>query len=225
MTDQQENFEAPPDYGFRFEPPCSPDQPSHRRLTVVIHAVPTERHYDPESMQLNAVAAAGGIERLKIHHPWTFADSYRARGGPVILTDRKNEKVEAITFGGNLQIQSEEGFTTCVLQSPVPILAQLVEGSISTLLAKEVRILLAERRAAWDMRHRTPAGFQERLAAATANELYIACLAALDGKVQKESQVDYAPWAQLGEFLRAEIQAMTAAREWPFYVRPLDEIL
>ena len=214
-----------PDYGFSFDPPSSLHETNHRRLTVVIHAIPTRRHFDPEIFQVDVVGKDGDLERLKVFHPWPYLGHYRVCGGPVVLTDRKKKEVDAVSFGGELKIDTEEDCTTCVLQSPVPILARLVGGSVSSLLAEEVGILFAERRAVWDMKHGPPDGFQQRLATASPTALYVACLAALDQKFRQALPDNYAPFTHIGDFLRAEIEAMQASGAGPLSVPSLDEIL
>lgn len=57
--------------------------------------------------------------------------------------------VEAFTFGGQFQVEMRPDLTLCTIRSPVPILEIIQEETISSMLAQEVEILLASRRAAW----------------------------------------------------------------------------
>ena len=168
--------------GYFFHPRRDPSDPGHPQLDIVLRDVPTGLHYDPERMQIGVTGVHGEIESITVHHPWRwYIRHYPVCAGRIICWDRKAKAVEAFTFGGELQIEPDEMYTTCTVSSPVPIL-RLTEGSlIPTMLALEVEILLAERRAAWvhDL-----GAFEERLATTEPNLLYLVCLEALKGNFE-----------------------------------------
>lgn len=60
-----------------------------------------------------------------------------------------NKNVEAFTFGGQYQVEMRPDLTLCSIRSQAPILEIKQEETVSAMLAQEVEILLASRRAAW----------------------------------------------------------------------------
>jgi hypothetical protein len=168
--------------GYEFYPFPSAKRVGYARLEVNLLRAPTFEHYDPEEMVAPVMFAKDkvvGIERLRIQHPWHGLERYRAAPGRVVLTDRRGKEVEAFTFGGELEIESSSAHTRCLLTSPVPILNLVNMQDTDGLLAQEVEILLAERRALWLEK---PDTFEERLLALEPQELYAACLASLRQK-------------------------------------------
>jgi hypothetical protein len=141
----------------------------------------------------------------------------------VIWRDRKEKTKAAFTFGGELQIEPDETHTTCVTTSSAPILRVVRRFSLSTMLAVEIEVLLAERRAAWvhDL-----GAFEKRLAAAEPPVLYRACLEALKEKFQKlvfEAPVE--PLRRFGRFLDTETQRLHKAWDRSLHVPALGELL
>jgi hypothetical protein len=45
------------------------------------------------------------------------------------LTDRKDKRVEAFTFGGALSVEPDAAQTVCHFRSPAPILARSSQGT------------------------------------------------------------------------------------------------
>ena len=122
-------------FGYSFEPDCSPDEPAHHRLRVVLRAHPTHAHYDPEHVSLPVITRLGEIEPLRVFHPWPADRDYTAAAGRVIVQDRLGKRVEAFTFGGPVLIDAEPEYVALQLDSPAPILALQFPGSVSDHLA------------------------------------------------------------------------------------------
>lgn len=210
--------------GYAFSPPCSPDYPMYHQLDVFVHAQPTERHFDPEVVLFKVTSRIWGTEWLKVRHPWQREEEQHVLPSCVVMRDRVDKVVEAFTFGGKLQIVSDEDRTRCTLNSPAPILPLNDGSSVATIFAEEVEILLAERRAVWDVAH-PKAPFEERLAKVDPFALYLTSLDILTEKfshhlcLQSESMLHFA------HFIRLEILALHEEHRWPLYVTPIEKLL
>ena len=191
--------------GYNFLPESDADWPDYHRLQVVIRAEPTEAHFDPESVSLLARSTQGGSEEVIIHHPWPREEHLVACPGRIVLRDRLGKAVQAFTFGGVLQVQPEAERTLCTLESPVPILALLRNDSAPAELASEVELLLATRRAAWDMQGRGGA-FDERLASVDPRVFYLGSLRAVDRRLARLPRGESPLGKQLAKYLAAELQ-------------------
>jgi len=213
------------DWGYRFYPRAYPHAPGHPRLDVIIPQTPTGRHFDPVTVHLLVRARShiksGGLETLRIHHPWPYESQFQACAGRIIIEDRYDKKVEAFTFGGNLNILIRDVETTCVLESPAPILELISTSSIATVLTEETEILFAERRATWlpDI-----AAYEKRLANASPHDLYTACLETLMQK-HEHAQHLIEETQQLIRFIHDEMDALRKQDLWPEEVATLTEIL
>jgi hypothetical protein len=167
----------PDNKGYILHPPRRPSDPGYSQLDVVFRSEPTGFHFDPEAMRLMVVYPHGGVDQLKVAHPWISERRYQVCPGQIDLSDRFGKKVEAFTFGGVLSIEPvDEKETFCSLQSLAPILLYRSLDAIPTLLAQESEILLAERRAVWG---HDPDTFDQRLAALDPQVFYVTCLEAI----------------------------------------------
>ncbi len=188
--------------GYRFEPFADPRLPGHPKLQVVIYAQPTLQHYDPESIEVPIVTSSHHLESRLIRHLAPRHETLRVCAGTIIIRDRVNKEVEVFSLGGELSIDSHFDHTVCTLISPAPIFDLLSEHSLSVLVAEEIEMLLAERRAAWAAR---PNLFDERLACAEPWLLFAACLKALSVRFAHHSVSIDDPDYHLIHFLRSEI--------------------
>ena len=169
-----------PDLGYIFYPYKTPEHPGHPRLDVIIPAAPTYRHFDPQKVEFHVASATGDIEHISIHHPWTMEKRYRVCACRIFLTDRKAKRVDAFSFGGDLQILSDEDHTVCALVSPAPIFPLFTTHDLPMWIVAEFEILLAQQEAHWDPQH--PHDFERHLAAVDPFLLYASCLQALQNK-------------------------------------------
>jgi hypothetical protein len=191
--------------GYVFLPETDSDWPDYHRLQVTLRAVPTDAHFDPENVSLLARSASGGSEEVTVHHPWPREERFVACPGRVVLRDRRGKTIQAFTFGGEMLVQPEASLTLCTLQSPVPILALVRGDSASAELASEVEVVLATRRAAWDMRERAGV-FDERLARVDPRDIYLASLQAVNKRLARLPHGESALGKQLAKFVAAELQ-------------------
>ena len=222
MTTHDQGYLKERDYGFYFYSREYSESPGHPRLDVLLRSVPTGKHFDPEKLSIAVASEHRGAELLKINHPWPGQEQYRACAGRVILQDRKDKKVEAFTFGGELRIESEKTLTACFLTSPAPIIERIGTSSIPELLAEETEIIFAERRADWEPDQST---FKDRLRAADPFTLYCICLESLREKFERYPSKEDEFIQQFVLFLNTEIKTLHELDQWPVSLPTIADVL
>ena len=212
----------PYDLGYTFYPPRNHHDPGHPRLDIFLRPSPTELHFDPEKVELLVVSPKEDFDNLVVSHPWTGIRDYRILPGRILIRDRLDKTAKAFTFGGQLEIHPEEKQTVCTIQSGAPILSLTIERSVAVVLAEEVEIILAERRAA---RATDLSGFEDRLKSIDPLSLYLASLNTLRLRYKKfPSSVDSLT-QKFGHFLLVESQAVQGLHPSPSQLKTLDELL
>ena len=186
--------------GYWFEPYNDPHLPGHPKMLVILCAQPTHQHYDPESIEVPSVKDSH-LTIHRIHHLAPQHETVRVCAGTIIIRDRVNKEVEVFSLGGEMTVNSQLDLTACTYTSPAPIFDLLSDYSLDTLLAEEIEILLAQRRAAWAGH---PAQFEARLARAEPRSLYIACLKVLHERYAQCSVPIDDPDYHLIHFLRSQ---------------------
>jgi hypothetical protein len=212
-----------PDLGYVFYPYESIEHPGHPRMDVIIHKKPTLRHFDPEEACFLVASHKGHkIDHVHICHPWTQAKKYQVCAGRIILSDRKGKHVEAFSFGGDLQILSDNQETVCVLKSPAPIFYLEEVHCLPTWLTSEAEIILAREKArsdAVDTHY-----FEEHLTQVDPFLLYARSLLVMQGRpcdcFLKESKLEH----ECEQFIRSEIKRLREIDLWPLLVPALDEL-
>lgn len=168
----EENALELPKIGYLYHYP-SLDHPTDKfRLDVYVSSIPTEKHFDVLHAIFNVESEYGGIERLKVTHPWEFQSPYRACLGRVILEDRNDKKDEAFCFGGKLTLNVKHKLTECVLVSPAPIIEMNETRPMQVLFVRELEILLAEYRAD----NKDESDYEKHMCAVDPLDLFTACL-------------------------------------------------
>lgn len=160
------------------------DTPGAYRLDININEVPSGKHFDPFVVYLPVKDNQNRVERLAIRHPWTFEKTYQACMGLVEMVDGKGGKEEAYTFGGSLVIDTQGTRTTCVLESPAPILEISAANPTRMMFIEEIEILIAQRKAALLKESRD---YEVHLVNADPLDLYMACVKALVNKFENFS--------------------------------------
>lgn len=210
-----------PDLGFIFYPSeISFHYPGHPRLDVILTEHPTERHFDPTKVQYQIASPQNRTEHLTIHHPWSSGNRYRVCAGRIFITDRIGKKVEAFTFGGELQVFSEPQRTICALISPAPILDLCAAHNLPMWLTAEVEILLAEQKAQGASHHDNEVDLH--LASVDPLLLYASCLQALRDKnwlLHDEAH------GEGPHFVQAEIKRLQQSGAWPLLVPAIEQLL
>ena len=202
-----------PSLGYLFYPHNVPDHPGHPRLDVIIPAVPTYRHFDPQKAQFPIVSATRDIEHISIHHPWTLRKKYQVCAGRILMTDRTTKRVEAFSCGGELQILSDEEHTICALVSDAPIFPLFTTHDLPVWIVAEIEILLAHQKAHWDPQH--PHDFDTFLATVDPFLLYVSCLQAIRNKAAHLHTGAEALDQQGIQFVQTEIERLQEKGDWP----------
>jgi hypothetical protein len=168
-----------PDLGYIFYPLAHPGDPGHPQLDIHLPSAPSGRHFDVAAVHFSIFTATDLIERLSVsrHHLGPFEG--RVCPGRIIIESFTKKTVEAFTFGGTFQVEMQPDLTICTIRSKAPILEIIHEETVSSMLAEEVEILLAGRRAAWA---EDPEGLARRLAGLDPITFYHACLEELRRK-------------------------------------------
>jgi hypothetical protein len=207
------------DLGYRFCPKSDPESIGHPCLEVHISSTPSLRHFDPTSLHLRVFTLedkhqASRIEQLEVHHPWTYEDSYQVAPGMLIISDRKKKKVEALTFGGMLQIDTGEEETLCVIKSQAPIIPIDAATEPVQKLVEEVEILFAERRAYW-LQRAGKKEFEKRLVKLSPPVLYAACLEEFINQHQHTNYQDLPEIHDFYQLVSCEKRHLMERGEWP----------
>lgn len=211
-----------PDLGYDFHAGTGNRFPGHPQLDITLWEIPTQRHFDPEKVKFE-ISESGQLEAITITHPWTGPRQFRVCAGRIYIDDRKHKRVEAFSFGGTLEITTQKELTICRLSSTAPIFDMVKLDSLSTAVATEAEVLLAERRADWDPLH--PHTFEQHLATAVPLELYARCLTTLHDMFAHYHEHHDHLYHQLIRFVASEIKFLQHSGQWPPIVPPLAEIL
>lgn len=212
-----------PRLGFIFHKPKDPTAPGAPRLDIVIQEVPSLHHFDPEKIILNIITADETISKVTLRHPfYALRNEIRVAAGQVAMIDRVGKRVEAFTFGGELLVESNETYTVFSLESPAPILYLDDMTSLQMRLVDEVKIIFAQRRAAWlhDLSR-----FEKRLAQVDPLMLYAACLIKLEANLKKYPCSGTDLVSRLGAVVKQEIKRLKSEGAWPPFVKPIEELI
>jgi len=196
--------------GYRFHVTDQATTIGYPSLGVVLHKEPTDHFFDPEHVSLLVTPASINnrpVEHLVVESDWHGGAHYEVCAGRIVLTDREDKTVEAFTFGGDLDIHPSDDYTTATISSSAPILDLSFDNrppSLSLLLAAEVEVEMAARRAYWSS-HK-PGEFERRLARLADNpvQLYQACLLKLSDKFSGDSHVEGDTMWQFSHLLHNE---------------------
>lgn len=216
-----------PDLGYRFWPKRYPQSAGHPRLDINISSAPSEMHFDPKVVQLSIFTSidrihSHRIEHLKIFHPWPYRSSYHVAPGMLIISDRKDKKVEAFTFGGTLQIDSSDKYTKCMIQSKAPIIEINIASTTVMKMVEEVEIILAKRRIIWvqDVEE-----FEARLEKIPSLVLYSACLVELQTTIGHSHTRETSEIQDFNKLIVDEKRSLIKEGLWPEKVPSVSEIL
>lgn len=209
---------------YLFNPPQRPTAPGSPCLEMIVQESPTNVRsgsYDLEQVELWLVTHEDLPEMATLSHPWLHGNQQQICAGKIALQLKSTERVIAFTFGGDLQVQPQNDKTYFILTSPAPILRLGRFNQISTILADEVAILLAERRAEElpDLN-----AYTRRLVGKDPLVLYRACLKALREKYTDISHHESPSIVAFSSFISTEIDSLYAADLWPNRVPDLVDL-
>ncbi|MCB0196713.1 MAG: hypothetical protein KDJ65_32470 [Anaerolineae bacterium] len=138
-----------------------PNSPGGLRLLIALRETPTEAHYDPERIDLYRAEPDGRVLLNHLKLKTITNGSWPLCAGPVVLRDRTDKRVYFFTYGGSLDIYSNNGMAVCELRSTAPIVTMSSDSeSVAEQLAVETEALLARIHAAWG---RDDDGYYHRL--------------------------------------------------------------
>jgi len=205
--------------GYMFHP--GPSLLGYEQVDVLLAAKPTHEHFDPEKAHI-LVGSGRNVQSLDLYHPWRQAREYPVVAGRIVLTDRVQKQVAIFTFGGQLTVTDQADHTHCVFNSTAPFLDLVTVHSVPTLLANEAEILLAQRRAARNLRI---GEFDQLLLQIEPLALYTCCLAHIQAKFRQYPNY-YDPLVQhFKHQLNLEIERLQLAGVWPAKVPQLGELI
>lgn len=207
--------------GYVLYPPRRESEPGYSQVDIHLAAQASDYRFDPVEVRLTAVSPIDGVSEFSIAHPWSNEKQYPASPGHVYIPDRHGKHLELFTFGGEVNILTCDSETQVSLRSPAPILVFKSERNEVALLAEEVEILLAQRRAA---RENEQELFERHLGSVAALELYLAMLQTLQAKYTHLHYGEDEPVMKFKHLLRVEIEAVEALRP-AIYGRSLEELL
>ena len=200
----QHNLAIENNLGYVFTPGRRPSEPGYSRLDIALRDTPSEHHFDPSSVRA-MVAHEQTVDYWTIEHAWSGEKSLRICAGPLDLADRKNKRVEIFSFGGQLAIEGQDTLTSIVFTSPAPILILRAVESVSSLLAQEAEILLAQRCAALESH---PGEFDRRLIEVDPMVLYRSILHAVLARLEALPRNDIELWQQFQHMLKVETRIL-----------------
>lgn len=160
-------------------PQPHPYSPGYSGLLVAVRAVPSVRHFDPETIRLTVCDRAGCPSEVVLGLRAPRETSFRVGPGRIHLRDRFDKEACFFIFGGDMEVVSVPGETVYALRSPAPVLelaARLLKQGVADQLAIEVEAMLAHEQARWGA---DEWGFACRLCATEPLELYVACIHSL----------------------------------------------
>jgi hypothetical protein len=181
------------------------DHPSEKfRLDIYISDTPSEEHFDVLRVILFEDTGKGSTKQTKISHPWKFEGKLHVCPGVIVMEDRKGKKEEAFSFGGVMEILSNDNHTNCTLVSSAPILEISTARPLNTIFIEELEALLAEFRAGSSQEYLL------ELCKATPDRIYQACLLELSMKLEGFPH-QYDQISQLQAYLHTEMHRLQAA--------------
>jgi hypothetical protein len=209
-------------WGYDINAQPHPRSPGYGRLVVAMRRVPTEEHYDPESIHLQLVGPQGFAMRHTIQRDSNlFSD--KVAPGRLELTDRVNQRLGFFTYGATVDMGRTEDETVVEIRSPVPILELRgsLDESISEQLVSETEALWAKVRAQWGT---DDAGFMRRLSAVQPSVLYATTIHSLL-TYYKDSGILRQTFPQFYSMLRREDEWLKSQGMSAMAAQSLDEIV
>lgn len=209
-------------WGYYLLPKSHPQSPGHPGLLIAIRQMPTEKHFDPEAVQLHLCGSDGGAEAVTLTLTSSLHGSGRVCPGLVILHDRVDKRADFFVFGGSLEASFSPGETIYSLASAAPILPVTTDSqSFSNQLAFETQAMIGGMLARWGAYDKA---FEQRLAQVDPFELYLASLHSILQRYEKAPALRHS-FARFYAALAQEKQWLAQAQQWPAHPVGLDGLL
>jgi hypothetical protein len=206
-----------------FYPASSPHALGHPRLDAILFAEPTGADDDLISADFVVAAGEGDVERLSVVHPWPWPGHYRVGADNVVMLTRHQETVEAFTWGGELEITTDEARTVCSLTSSAPIVDLDDLDSIEDHFATSFDAVLAGWRSQW---RREDITFDAHLATIEPAVLYAVALTEMEQHIHQVpvNARDDRHW-RLSQAIHQSIRLAKEAGDWPTLVPTVTDLL
>lgn len=206
-----------------FYPASDPHALGHPQLDVTLFAQPTGADDDLESVDFVVATGKGEVEHLLVQHPWPWPGHYRVGADYVTMLTRYSEIVDAFTWGGELEIRSDDTQTLCSLTSPVPIFDLDDMDSLEDELANRFDAVVAGWRAQWQREDIT---FEAGLAQTEPGVLYAVALTEMQARLHlvPVQARDDRHW-RLVQVIHQSIHLAQQQGAWPTPVPALTDLL
>ncbi len=192
----------------RYDPPLG-----YAALEVYLARHDPERYFDAAAAHF-MVNDGEKTSQVEIVHPWPQAPQrYRATTGRFRLLAHNGDMVEGVTLGGALDVETQPGYTRCLLTSSAPIFDIEESGGLVSMLETEIEAELARLRAEW---RGADAAFDCRLASLDPSILFAASLHMLDDYLHNHPQA-VTPDEVVAQRMAVHqaIRTLQQAGEWP----------
>ncbi len=190
--------------GFDMVARPHPRSPGYGALLVAMRRIPTERHFDPEAIQLFVSEGRGYPAAATLHMASELGDRNRVCPGQIEIVDRLNKRLGFFTFGGEIDVAVGPQVSVFSIRSQAPIL-HLSNGftdEMADQLASGTEALWARLRVRWGV---NDSAFMRRLASIHPLELYAATLESLHVSYQ-DSPILRQTFPEFYGMLRRELQ-------------------
>jgi len=145
--------------------------------------------------------------------------------GQFQILDNHGEAYHGFSLGGILKIQNQDTFTLCSLSSSAPIFSLERDDPRpeEELLVDEIKVLIAERMAAWGT---DESNFAKRMNEVDPNSLFSTSLNSLTEAIKgMPLEVREHGYQSLLRFIESAIQTIKLSGEWPEEVLPLADLI
>lgn len=205
---------------YKFHPNRRAGSPGYPGLEIVLRDSNKAGPHDLKQAKLWVGKSEGAAEMVTLSHSCCFTKQHICVGN-IALQLWTDERVVAFTFGGDLQVQQHKDKTLISLTSSAPILLLNKFNRISTILANEAAILIAEIRA-----EELPdlSVYINKITCIDPLELYCACLKSLKVKFTQSFRPITPSLVTFSRFLTTEIDSLHVANLWPNRVTDLFEL-
>jgi hypothetical protein len=214
-------------WGYYLLPKSHPDSPGYTGLLVAIHKIPTEKHFDPQTIRLRLRDKYDQAKwtTLWLHSPQELpiTASMHVCPGEVMLRDRMDKRTNFFVFGGSLEAVSVPGETVYSLRSPAPILKLTDDSeSVPDQLASETEALIGELQVRWGSDEE---GFARRLAQVDPLQFYVATSQSILARYERGHHALQEAFHEFYFALRKERGWLMERGRWPTTLPTLEELL
>lgn len=210
--------------GYYLHPSLYMPPLGHAALDVYLSEPAQRDRFFDAALALFDVFDNGQARRMHVTHPALRPGvSYQVLPGRFFLQAHDGDRIEGICFGGEVTVDSSDGFTVCRLTSPVPIFDFVDAEDAMAWLDVEMEAEFARLRAQW---HGTDDEFDARLATLPPQAVLVAALEMIHQQWRREQATYYTD--DVAEDLNSVRQAMRSLRhagEWPETVPTLRALM